>query len=338
MFWTAVRIMTEVQMWAAVGVSEHEELVYEALVRRRQTPVADLVGDVGLSRTQVTRILRHLVDRGLATRLPGRPARYAAVSPDQAAATLIAERERDLLSLRAHAQQLATEQQRQDRSRHHPAELVEIIEGADNVRHTFVRLQRQARVQIRGFDRPPYLDNPVSGNPEENRQIDDRGLRYRVLYHQSALTIPGRMADIWRGIHGGERARVSSHVPMKMVLCDDQAALIPIATTGANADAAYLVHPSSLLDAFSELFEVLWERAVPLNRPTGDDSAAAGQLSDEDTDLIGLLAAGATDETIARTLGWSVRTVHRHVHAIMAAVGAETRFQIGMEAVRRGWV
>jgi DNA-binding NarL/FixJ family response regulator len=33
-----------------------------------------------------------------------------------------------------------------------------------------------------------------------------------------------------------------------------------------------------------------------------------------------------------------VRTVHRRVHQIMASVGAETRFQAGMEAVRRGWV
>lgn len=324
-------------MWAVVGVSEHQELVYEALVRRRQAPVNDLVGDVGLSRTQATRTLRHLVDRGLATRLPGRPARYAAVPPEQVAATLIAERERDLLNLRAHAQRLASEQPRHDGAQHHPAELVEVIEGADNVRHTFVRLQRQAQVQIRGFDRPPYLDNPVSGNPEENRQLDDRGLSYRVVYHQSALAIPGRMTDIRRGIHQGERARVSKHVPMKMVLCDDQAALIPITTTGGSADAAYLVHPSSLLDAFSELFEVLWERAVPLNRPS-DDLEPSDALSAEDTDLVGLLAAGATDETIARALGWSVRTVHRHVHAIMAKVGAETRFQVGMESVRRGWV
>ncbi len=324
-------------MWAVVGISGPEELVYETLVRRRQAPIADLVSDADLSRTQVTRTLRHLVDRGLATRLPGRPARYAAVPPDQVAATLTAEHERDLLRLRAHAQQLTDEQKRHDLAQHHPAELVEIIEGATNVRQTFVRLQRQAQTQIRGFDRPPYLDNPVGGNPEENRQIADRGLRYRVLYHQSALTIPGRMADIWRGIQRGELARVSSHVPMKMVLCDDQAALIPVTTTQSSADAAYLVHPSSLFDAFSELFEVLWERAVSLNRATRSGEET-GSLSREDTDLVGMLAAGATDETIARALGWSARTVHRHIHAIMSLVGAETRFQAGMEAVRRGWV
>jgi DNA-binding CsgD family transcriptional regulator len=335
MFPTAVRILTGVRMWESMGITGPEGQTYEALARRRQAEISTVVSDVNLPRGQVVRILGRLVDHGLATRLPGRPLRYAAVPPDLVASSLIAERERDLSRLRAHAQRLAAEQLRPD-SGHHPAELVEVIEGATNVRNTVVRLQREAREQIRGFDRPPYLDNPVGGNPEENRQIDDRGLTYRVLYHQTALSIPGRMADVWKGIQRGERARVSSHVPMKMVLCDDRLALIPVTTEGYSADAAYLVHPSSMLDAFSELFEALWDRAVPLNRAAADD--ADDGLPSDDAELVGLLASGATDETIARTLGWSVRTVHRHVHRLMADVGAETRFQAGMEAVRRNWV
>jgi DNA-binding CsgD family transcriptional regulator/DNA-binding MarR family transcriptional regulator len=322
-------------MWHAVGVSRHEEVVYEAIARRRQATPGDILPEVGLSRAQLTRTLGQLVDRGLATRSPGRPARYAAVPPEQVAAALIAERERDLLRLRAHARRLGEEVRRHDPTWHDPADVIQVVQGAENLRATLVRMQREARVQIRGFDRPPYLDNPVGGNPEENQRLDDRSLTYRVVYDQSALAIPGRMAEIWRGIQRGEQARVYGHVPMKMVLCDDRLALIPVMTDGYPADAAYLVNPSSLLDAFSELFETLWDRAVAVNKA---GHGRPGGLSDQDADLIGLLASGATDETIARTVGLSVRTVHRHVHRIMAMVGAETRFQTGMEAVRRGWV
>ncbi|MEV4197601.1 helix-turn-helix domain-containing protein [Micromonospora globbae] len=332
-------------MWHVVGVSEPEERVYEALTRRGQATATDLLGHVALSRAQLSRTLGRLVDRGLATRLSGRPTRYAATPPDQVATVLIAERERELLRLRTHADQLAKEIRRSGGTGRHPAELVEVIEGGANLRATLVRLQREAKVQIRGMDRPPYLDNPVSGNSEETQQLADRGLTYRVIYDRSALAIPGRMAEIWRGIQGGERARVASNVPMKMMLCDDRLALIPVMAAGQLADAAYLVHPSSLLSAVSELFEAIWERAVAINRTGVRGGAAASaadehpdQLSERDVELIGLLAGGATDERIARTLGWSVRTVHRHVHRIMTAVGAETRFQAGMEAVRRGWV
>ena len=48
-----------------------------------------------------------------------------------------------------------------------------------------------------------------------------------------------------------------------------------------------------------------------------------------------LLAGGATDETIARQLGLSTRTVERRVRAMLDQLGAETRFQAGVQAARR---
>lgn len=332
-------------MWHTVGVPESEGLVYEALARRRQAAINDLRDDVALSPAQLRGALGHLVDRGLASRLPGRPARYEATSPDQVATVLIAEQERDLLRLRRHADELAKEIRQREEPGRHPAELVEVVEGAGNLRATLIRLQREARVQIRGMDRPPYLDNPAKGNTEETQQLADRALTYRVIYDRTALAIPGRMAEIWRGIQSGERARVASNVPMKTLICDDRFALIPVMAAGQLTDAAYLVHPSSLLQAVIGLFEALWERAVAINRSVGgahdgrpSTEEQPDRLTDRDIELLGLLAGGATDERIGRTLGLSVRTVHRHVHRIMAMVGAETRFQAGMEAVRRGWV
>lgn len=321
-------------MWDAVGLSGADALAYEALVRRGRSGAETLAADIALPRGQTTRILGRLVERGLATRLPVSPVRYVAVPPDAAANSLIAERQRELMQLRAHAQQLATEQASLDRDTPDPASLIEIVDGAVNVQNAVIRLQRSAQHQIRALDTPPYLDHPVAGNPEQFSQAEQRGLVYRVVYHPSGLEIPGRLDDVWRRIQHGERARVSGRVPMKLILCDDKLALIPISRR-AVADAAYLMRPSSMLDAFSELFEAIWDRAVAFNRINGADrQAERPAISDE---LLGLLATGATDETIARTLGWSVRTVHRHIHKMMAETGAETRFQAGMEVVRRGW-
>jgi DNA-binding NarL/FixJ family response regulator len=50
------------------------------------------------------------------------------------------------------------------------------------------------------------------------------------------------------------------------------------------------------------------------------------------------LAGGAKDEQIARALGMSVRTVRRRVADLMDELGADSRFQAGVEAVRRGWI
>ena len=67
---------------------------------------------------------------------------------------------------------------------------------------------------------------------------------------QAALAQPERMAEVWNGIRRGERARVARSLPMKMALSDRRLALIPVSAYSDKADeAAYLVHPSSLLDA-----------------------------------------------------------------------------------------
>ena len=54
--------------------------------------------------------------------------------------------------------------------------------------------------------------------------------------------------------------------------------------------------------------------------------------------LLRQLAAGAEDEQIARTLGLSLRTVRRRISQLMIELGADTRFQAGAEAARRGWL
>jgi DNA-binding CsgD family transcriptional regulator/DNA-binding MarR family transcriptional regulator len=325
-------------MWQVVGILEPEQRIYEALTPRGQATVADLAAEVGVSRDRASRILGRLAHRGLVTRLPGRPARFAAVTPDLAAATLIAAQESQLQQLRVHAQQLAAAH-RARAGAHHPAELIEVIEGALNVRNAFRRLQREARQQMRVFDKPPYTAPQPDGSADEYGLLREGRVRYRTLYDRAGLGEPGRMSEIWNGIRHGEQARATNSLPMKMALCDDRLALIPVSTSGQSVNQnAYLVHPSSLLDALSELFEATWDRAVPLNHPASPGSDRAGQLTERDRDLVGLLAAGSTDESIARTFGWSARTVHRHVHRLMSLVGAQTRFQAGLQAARQGWL
>lgn len=323
-------------MWEAVGVPDTEAQIYETLVHRGQTETAtgELATQLGLTNVQATRALTELVAKGMVTRRPGKPARFTAVPPDQAASSLIAQQEQGLTRLRDHAQHLASTYRKARTTWDHPADLVEIIEGDSSIQATFKRLQQEARNQVRGFDRPPYVSNPKD-NPDEVQQQEARGLPYRVIYDHTALAIPGRMAEIWNSIHSGEQARVAA-VPMKMVLCDDRSALIPASTPDYTVNAGYLIHPSSLLDALIALFEATWQRSVPLNRsPSKGDLQ---QLTTEDANLLGLLAGGSTDEAISRALDCSVRTVRRHVQRLMFQVGARTRFQLGMEAIRRKWV
>ncbi|HEX6875106.1 MAG TPA: helix-turn-helix domain-containing protein, partial [Nocardioidaceae bacterium] len=72
--------------------------------------------------------------------------------------------------------------------------------------------------------------------------------------------------------------------------------------------------------------------AVPGMEQGGEDPDGQRRL------LLHQLTRGAKDEQIARTLGVSLRTVRRRIAELMDELGADSRFQAGAEAVRRGWL
>jgi DNA-binding NarL/FixJ family response regulator len=73
---------------------------------------------------------------------------------------------------------------------------------------------------------------------------------------------------------------------------------------------------------------------MPATDPGHKRSAPAA----EDAHLLALMAAGLKDEVVARRLGLSLRTVRRRIANLMDELGADTRFQAGLEAARRGWL
>jgi DNA-binding CsgD family transcriptional regulator len=123
----------------------------------------------------------------------------------------------------------------------------------------------------------------------------------------------------------GEDARVLPKVPMKLLIVDRRIALVPLAS-GEDA-AAIVVYPSVLLDALVTLFGMLWERACPFGGSSQESKSL--EFSDEECQLVNMLASGLKDETAARHLGLGVRTTRRRIAAVMDRLGAVTRFQAG---------
>ncbi|MGW4060003.1 helix-turn-helix transcriptional regulator [Amycolatopsis sp. NPDC004747] len=322
-------------MLEPIGLGDADEAIYDALVRRTRATVPELAQDARLSLPVTRRVVRTLVGLGLATRAGGRPSRYVVVPPDRAIEAVLREREAALRDTRRHIGTLM-EMYRASTRFAHPGELVEVITGRDEVNERWARMQQDIRVQMRGFDRPPYAaPRGASDSNEVELGLLGRGVKCRVVYDKSAIELPGRIDDIELGVRHGEQARIDGDVPMKLAIADDRLAIIPLMRPGDPAlTASYLIHPSPLLDALIALFEAVWTRSVPVRF----GSAEPGELSADEAKLLMLLASGATDKAAGRALGWSERTVQRHVTKLMTRVGAQTRFQIAMEATRRGWI
>jgi DNA-binding CsgD family transcriptional regulator len=312
-----------------LGLDRAGEGVYLALVDGAPMTVEEIENATGVQQPGLGGALARLESRGLISRVPGSPARYTALPPETAIEVLLLPREREIQRVRRLAGELSA-RHRRGRQGSDAASLIEVIVGSEGVARCGQQLFQQAEREVRGVDAPPYAQSS-EGEPVSSVVYTPAGVRRRSIYAAEALDVRSVLASV----ASGEDVRVLAQPPMKMILVDDQAGLIPLQATPQVLDACILVHPSSLLDALSTLFESLWQRAQPFEADAGRSPDGLGE---RDQRILTLLAVGLPDEAIARQLDIGYRTVQRRIQAMMSRLGATSRFQAGALAASRGWL
>jgi DNA-binding CsgD family transcriptional regulator len=153
-------------------------------------------------------------------------------------------------------------------------------------------------------------------------------LRQRTMYPMAAVDSPEGKAWIrsWGAV--GEEQRVSLSPPSDFAVFGE-VAVMAVSEWG-NAAADYvLIREPMIVAAFTALFDRAYARALPV---------VVDAEGDADLRLLRLLGLGLKDESIARYLGCSLRTVRRRVAHLMDVHGAQTRFQLGAAAAREDLV
>lgn len=158
-----------------------------------------------------------------------------------------------------------------------------------------------------------------------------RGRSSRAIYPARAWREARDVLELRASV--GEQVRLLPSLPTRLIVIGTTHAVLP-EPLGYADEPRSLVRQPGLVHALTLWFEALWEQASPLH---GARDGAGGPPR-EDRFLLRLLAQGAKDEQIARVLGISLRTVRRRVAAMMTELGVDSRFQAGVEAVRRGWL
>jgi len=322
----------------AVGITGTAARIYSELVETDQLSAAQVAERCAISARQAAAELQNIASLGLAFRVTGRPVRYRAVAPDLAISTLIAQREGELRDARAAMHRLTEVFLETSRVRH-PDAHVEVVHGTPNIARLVVRVHEQTQHQLRGFDRPPYSQDMGTSYSVESSRLA-AGVTYRVIYDSAALEIPGRIHDdIIPSSAAGEQARTRPELPIKLIISDDQLALIPAAVSSRSIDTTFVIHRSPILDALMALFEAEWARATLIPGITGASGASADGMPDPETAiLLAMLAAGMTDAAIARSRSWSMRTTQRRMRQLMTDLGVTSRFQAGVAASEKGWL
>ena len=324
-------------MLDVVNLNAVEQAVYELLVEVPVAAIEELSSALGLPTPTLWQALERLEDRGLVSRVPGVAGRFTATAPDVALEVLFLEQEERIKRGRLLADRLSAKF-RHAVARRDPATLVEVISGRSAAAQRFEQMQRSARYQIRAIDRPPYASEPARNHPVEVEMLQ-RGIIYRVIYDATGMDqFHDLLGELEISIKHGEQARILPAAPLKLCLADDRIGMIPLQAAPPDIESAVVVHRSALLEALCTLFDALWERALPLPSALGADPALSDGPTSGERRLLALLTTGIPDETIAKQLGLSSRTLQRRIRALMTRLGAETRFQAGLRAAQIGWI
>ncbi|ASO20746.1 DNA-binding CsgD family transcriptional regulator [Actinoalloteichus hoggarensis] len=318
-------------------------LVYRTLVSRPRARLDELVAETGLDVDVLHEVLRRLAAEHVTTRLDD--GRWEARSPAEITGN-IGNRNtggtpetlprRDVVR-RAELCRSVVELERVFRIARRDGRRTEPLEAIDDPRRMLAvlrRLRAGTRRELRVIDRPPYFaPPPYLAAPDGSRPAPQAaGPACRTIYPESAFA-GSRAPDTAALVKAGGQARLLRDPPLRLVIADDDLAVVTARAEDDSGPVSLVVRRSGLLTVLADTFETLWRLATPVSTVGGD------RLDDErDRRILTLLAGGATDDAIARRLALSRRTVVRRVAALLDRLGAATRFQAGVQAARRGWL
>lgn len=328
-------------MLDALGISEFDEQVYRVFLARPDHTVADIATAVDAAPSRVRHAVSRLESLGLVRRVAH--GHYQPVGPQPALTAVLNQRRAEAEAAFARAQGAVADladEYRAGRLRTDPSSLVEVLSGRDTVLPRVQELSRSISTHMWVLDKPPYLEYPNGWMGSNEFEIKDtvamleRGVDVRSVYCPESMERPGRFETVLHLAGVGEKSRMLPTLPFKLHILDRRVAMVPL--IGGVYESLAIVHPSGLLDALLELYEAYWARAEPILGDGGGPDADGP--TEDDLLLLRMLKAGLKDHAVARQLGISSRTATRRIAMIMTRLGADTRFQAGVEAAKRGWI
>ncbi|KQM81567.1 transcriptional regulator TrmB [Agromyces sp. Leaf222] len=320
-------------MLEAIGLDDEHTALYRLVLQAPSSSIDELAESAAKPRPEVRAIVAELERLGLLARQASAPDRVVASPPSLALRPMLLDRERRLTQAHEALVELS-EIYRNGAAQRTAPDVVDVVLGADAVRQRFAQLQASATQQVRVL----MLSDVAFLDATENSAEDDalrRGVRYRVIVEKAVLEWPGFIDSARESAPFGEEVRVLPTLPTRLIIADDDVAMLPMRSHGEErSSGALLVNPSGLLDLVIATFEEYWATSTEFIS-TGELPGAHDAV---DRDLLKLLLLGLTDAAAGAQLGISVRTVQRRVAELMETAGVATRLQLGAEAVRRTWV
>ncbi|MFG3496183.1 LuxR C-terminal-related transcriptional regulator [Streptomyces sp. NPDC047928] len=275
---------------------------------------------------------------GLLAPSPSDPASLVPVSADVALAELTRPLEESLRDQQSRLQSLISLfvpiQAAYTAAKHEQRGSLTTITGDELISATLDHAVRSCReelltMQPGGGREPELLDEAL----RRDLVILSGGVRQRTLYQHSIRAHPPTLRYVERVTTMGAEVRTLDQLIDRLIICDRRVAYVP-GVGERRVSALEIKHPA-VIQFLVKSFENSWDRALPV-RSTQAKEAGPAVSEEIQQAILRLLVSGHTDDSIARRLGMSRRTVAGHVSRISTMLGSSSRAQLGFLIATKG--
>ncbi|MEV7076525.1 LuxR family transcriptional regulator [Streptomyces sp. NPDC091972] len=316
--------------------SKAEASVYGWVAVHERMDVDAASAELDLTPEEVEEALEALLERRLVHRSGEDPVLLRAVDPDLLAAVATSSIEE---KIRNQKRLLEEVRERFAGLREHYVNglsrrnaLLELIPRVEEVRvalnHASAQCRRELLTSQPGGSRDPEA---LADALARDTALLRRGVQMRTLYHHTARFNGPSQSYVAAVSALGAQYRTAHELFGRLIVYDREVAFIPDAS---HAWGAVLIREPSIVRYLCDIFEQTWSLAQPFSEAAIDGLEAVSK--DIDRTIVKLMGAGLKDETIARRLGMSLRSVRRHIADMMESTGAESRFQLGVLLTQQG--
>ncbi len=209
-----------------------------------------------------------------------------------------------------------------------PPALAEIIETSEGTRERIAEISAMASESIwAAHPSLPSVESLEAGLPLVINAAA-RGLDIRGLYPHAARRHYRHALHLQTLVSHQCHVRTAPVIPFRAIIVDNAIAVIPRAD---GSEGAAILREPTAVTFVAQIFDALWSGAESHGFENSADDVVAAEIV---TSILRELALGHTDETVARRLGISTRTMRRHLTKVTNEHGVYTRFQLGMVAQR----
>ncbi len=179
---------------------------------------------------------------------------------------------------------------------------------------------------------PPPTLQVLESSLDADRAMLARGVELRIVFPADFSRV-SHVRDYAEAMTAeGALIRFADSLPHRLIVSDHAQAVVPIDHRDLTRGAVQVTNPL-LARSLRHLSVSLYRRGRTLDEVDPDEGPTEMELR-----LLQALNSGATDEVAARALAISERTLRRYMSAMLAKLGATSRFQAGVKAVERGWL